>query len=264
MPEGSKPRPFHERFDLSLGNDEARQRFITRIGDYILVGLLQRRLQSSYPATFRQISEHVAYRLGVRYVIGSHPSTYMNDDYHRSLMLLEAVFEMLEGTVLEDEFTERINNVIRDSEIDLGISWQPPIFVRAGARLLDERLVNEPLRWLSEPRYLTVLEPFERGLSHYLEDRLSDTVTDMYEALEALARIVTGRDRELSGNREMFVSRVRASDYYKQLLRDYITYANQYRHAAQQNRPRPPLSEPEVEAFVYLTGLFIRLAIRQD
>ncbi len=108
------------------------------------------------------------------------------------------------------------------------------------------------------------MEPFERGLSHYLEDRLSDTVTDMYEALEALARIATGRDRELSGNREMFVSRVRASDYYKQLLRDYITYANQYRHAAQQNRPRPPLSEPEVEAFVYLTGLFIRLAIRQD
>jgi hypothetical protein len=38
-------------------------------------------------------------------------------------------------------------------------------------------------------------------------------------------------------------------------LRSYIAYGNQYRHAAQQNRPRPQLSEPVVESFVCLSDL---------
>lgn len=143
-----------------------------------------------------------------------------------------------------------------------------PVFVRTGAPLLDEHLVNEPLRWLSEPKYKSVRQPFEKGLSHYLEaqnrpDRLADVITDMYEAVEALAKIITGRhNKDLSGNAERFISEVNTSKHYKTLLRDYISYGNEFRHAEREGRPRPPLSEPEVESFIYLTGLFIRLAVR--
>lgn len=162
-----------------------------------------------------------------------------------------------------------IQSVMDASEIDLGVSWQPPAFLRTGAKLLDEALLNEPLRWLSDPRYKSVYDPFAKGLSHYLEatskpERLADVVTDMYEAIEALARITTGKDKDLSGNREAFIKAAKLSDHYKQLLRNYVEYGSEFRHAVRLGRPRPPLTEPEIEAFVYLTGLFIRLAIRQN
>ena len=124
------------------------------------------------------------------------------------------------------------------------------------------------MRWLCDLKYKTVYDPFVKGLSHYLEaqnrpDRLADVVTDMYEAVEALAKIVTGRSsKDLSGNAEKFISNVKASQHHKTLLKDYIACANEFRHAEDEGRPRPPLSEPEVESFIYLTGLFIRLAIR--
>jgi hypothetical protein len=86
----------------------------------------------------------------------------------------------------------------------------------------------------------------------------------MYEALEALAKIVTGRpDKDLSANRELFIKKVKASDEYKQLLKDYIDYANKFRHAVKEGESRPKLTEKEAESFIYLTGLFIRLAIPQ-
>ncbi len=193
--------------------------------------------------------------------------------FTRCLEIVEVVYEVVaeqdvHETLGTAELSRRIAEVVNASEIDLGIDWQPPIFVRTGARLLDDELVNVPLRWLAEPKYESVRKPFEKGLSHYLEaqnrlDRLADVVTDMYEAVEALAKIETGRSsKDLSGNAEKFISRVEASQHHKTLLKDYIAYANEFRHAEDEGRPRPPLSEPEVESFIYLTGVFIRLAIR--
>ena len=85
----------------------------------------------------------------------------------------------------------------------------------------------------------------------------------MYEVVGALAKIVTGKSgKDLSVKAERFISEVGTSKHYKTLLRNYISYGNEFRHAEREGRPRPPLSEPEVESFIYLTGLFIRLAIR--
>jgi hypothetical protein len=269
MEEESRPSPFHERFDIEVGADEAKQRFINRVSMSIFADLNEPNHElmprGFYPA---KIEKHVAYALGATYEYGNDLDTYVARDFRRCLQVLEALYELLVGTHVQEQLSQRIDNALNASEVDLAVSWQPPIFVRTGAPLLDEHLVNEPLRWLSEPRYESVRKPFEKGLSHYLEaqnrpDRLADVVTDMYEAVEALAKIVTGRSgKDLSGNAERFISEVGASSNYKTLLRNYIAYGNEFRHAERESRPRPPLSEPEVESFIYLTGLFIRLAIR--
>jgi len=83
----------------------------------------------------------------------------------------------------------------------------------------------------------------------------------MYEALEALAKIVTGRDKDLSANAESFLKNLSISEPYKKLPKEYISYANNFRHAAATNAKKPNLSMAEVESFTYLTGVFIRLAI---
>jgi hypothetical protein len=154
------------------------------------------------------------------------------------------------------------------AETDLAISWDSGGFKPKGAALLDERLVNDPLHWLrDEPKYQNVLAPFEKGLKHFTEahktpDRYRDVVRDMHEALEAIAKTVTERGKDLSGNRELFVSKLDLPKEYKEMLKLYIAYANDYRHAVGKGQQRMNPTLKDVEAFVYMTGLFIRLAIQ--
>lgn len=86
-------------------------------------------------------------------------------------------------------------------------------------------------------------------------------MTDAYEATEAMAKIVTGREGDLSKNRERFIQKVQASPEYKEILKDYIDYGCRFRHAASTNRPKPIAAYREAESFVYLSALFLRLAI---
>lgn len=267
MTNQDKAKSFHERFGIEIGLDEARLNFINRIENSVFDEMPSEAHQY-HVIELSELYRMVAYILGIR--TGEIPSlrTYVGNDFHRCLRVLEALHVGFKGTRFEEELSQSIKLALNASEVDLGVDWQDSAFVRTGAPLLDEHLVNESLRWLAEPKYKSVRQPFEKGLAHYLEaqnrpDRLADVVTDMYEALEALAKIVTGRpNKDLSANAERFISAVNVSHRYKTLLKNYIIYGNEFRHAEREGKPRPPLSEPEVEAFIYLTGLFIRLAIR--
>jgi hypothetical protein len=185
------------------------------------------------------------------------------------LRSLEALYEALylytpdRALILEDIIT----SALKESEISLGVQWRNGVFWPSGAKILDTALVNDNLDWLAHPQFKNILRPFQKGLKEYLEaqnkpDKLADVVTDMYEALETTAKFVTGNQtKDLSGNREQFVTKLELSLYYGIILRDYIKYANEYRHGIEVSRERIPLIPKEVEAFIYLTGLFIRLAL---
>ncbi len=275
MTDKSRTRPFHERFGIEVGTAEARLRFINRVENSIFESFIPTvnkhgGIYETDALTYKTLFRSVAYFLGI--TLREIPTLrgYVGNDFLRCLRVLEALYAALETTHFQDELSNLIEVAVRASEIDLGITWQPPIFVPTGARLLDERLVNDPLHWLPAPEYERVRKPFEKGLSHFLESEnkphlLADVITDMYESVEALSRIVTGRhNKDLSANREIFISKVKVSEHYKKLLKDYIDYANEFRHAEQEQKPRPSPSRAEVESFIYLTGLFIRLGVQQS
>lgn len=265
------PLPFHKRFDIEINDEQAESHFVSRILNLIEVNFPG--LQTHYINRGEKdgrILKLIATELGIRCDNEYLFSTYVQDDFVKLLHALEALYNILEllkegsGTRVE----MLVETAILKSEIDLGIEWKGGIFKKAGAKLLDEGLVNEPLQWLDDPKYKNVLNPFKKGLSDYMEiqrnpKRLSDTVTDMYEALESMAKIVTGRDDDLSGNRESFITKLKLSNYYKKMLKDYIGYACEYRHGVKPGKQRELPKPNEVEAFIYTTGLFIRLAIQQ-
>ena len=186
-------------------------------------------------------------------------------DFDKCLRILEILYKSLPISDSK-QLSSIVTSTLKDSEIDLGITWEEGLFIRTGAKILDQELVNESLRWLSGPIYKNVYVPFEKGLTHFLQSEkrpelLSDVITDMYESLEALAKVVTGRtSKDLSANAELFIQKLKVSESYKRILKDYISYANDFRHAIEQGKARPRLSIYEVESFIYLTGLFIRLA----
>ncbi len=72
---------------------------------------------------------------------------------------------------------------------------------------------------------------------------------------------MTGSKKELSANQELFIKEVKASDGYKKILKEYVSYGCDFRHAVEAGEKRPQISHKEAESFIYLTGLFISLAM---
>jgi hypothetical protein len=143
------------------------------------------------------------------------------DDYHLHLRAIEALFENPET---KDLTNTAIKKILLDSEIDIGIRWDNGHFLPSGAPLLDEKLVNDALGFLTSKGHDGVLTPFRKGLDHFLHsvknpERLADVITDTYEALEALAKIITGKDKDLSANAELMISKLSVSEEYKPILK---------------------------------------------
>lgn len=255
---------FHERFDIDVNFDDAQERFVNRVYNEIWLSFFL----SLYDNDRYRVHRSVATAIGERYQFHQSIHELIGQNFLKNLQGIEALYEGLErGGSYRRDIEAIVRKLIATSELDLGIEWNSGKFFRKGATVLDDALVNDPLHWLKDQGYESVLKPFEKGLRHLLEahsrkELFGDVITDMYESVEALAKIVTGRaDRDLSANREMFLSKINASDKYKEILKKYIDYANDFRHAAKEGEPKPSVTEHEVESFVYLTGLFIRLAM---
>jgi len=271
MAEKSKqPAPhFEHRFNIEVSIDEARKRFVNRVISKVDqdLGKLEHVIKEGH---YVEAMYNEAIKLGVEYNVYFRFSDYVRHDFYNCLIALEAIYEVFvaKSSGEAEKLSNLIQYAISLSETDLGVEWRDGVFWASGAKLLDEALINENLKWLADKGYKDVLVPFEKGLRHFLEatqkpERLGDTVTDVYEAVEALAKRVTGRDRDLSANAELFISELKLGGYYKKMLKDYIDYANDYRHAAKLGKGKKPLSQSEVEAFIYTSGLYIRLAVQQ-
>jgi hypothetical protein len=257
---------FHERFQLGISTSVARERFVNRAQNEILDDLAYRNVHHSQRVA---LARAVATHLGDRFEGREYLPQMVGTMFDRNLEALEglyAAFGELKFVEHQKRLSGLVQQLLKSAETDLGIKWDKGLFYPSGADLLDQRLVNDSLHWLRNKKYENVLQPFEKGLRHLLEARkrpelTEDVVTDVYEALEALAGIVTGRPiKDLSANQEMFVAELKASEGYKRLLREYISYANTFRHAKAQNKARPKISLEEAESFVYLTGIFVRYA----
>ena len=265
--------PFHQRFNIEVELETAKQRFISRLFNLIDEGFLGFTREQCHLSEYVEAFKYVAFKLGIRYDGNNTLEYYAGNEFLQVLRTIEALFEAFQFQRNYANSADRLDKIIKfavsQSEIDLGIQWRGGLFYPSGARLMDEELVNEPLRWLADPKYNNVLAPFKKGLTHYLEanknpEKLADTITDIYEALEAMAKVITGRNnKDLSGNRELFVSKLRLGRQYGKMLIDYIDYANDYRHGTEPSKIRANPSPNEVEAFIYTTGLFIRLAVKQ-
>jgi len=255
-------KDFHKRFDIEVELDDVRKRFVNRLQNRAFHQFLERH----YPG---DVSAVVAAAVGDPFDPGLEPLEYVGDDFQRTLLATETLYSLIDplnyGSYLQ-EFEELVEQTLADCELDIGVRWHKGKFYPSGAQILDDRLVNDPLRWLRESGHQTALDPFEKALEHLLRSQknpkfLADVITDVYEALEAMAKIVTGSKKDLSANQEAFIKKVKASDDYKKILKEYVSYGCEFRHALEAGEKRPQISQKEAESFIYLTGLFIRLAM---
>jgi hypothetical protein len=255
---------FHQRFNIEVPLETAKSRFVARVGNEIF---------ETGPWMYHR---NEAIRRAIATTLGEHNPplhksivSFVGGDFYRTLQALEGIYSVIQAGYGE-EYDATIFRLLRMSEVDLEVSWQNGKFHATGAKELDDALVNDVLVWLRNPIYVTVRQPFEKSLDHLLRARakpelLSDVITDAYEALEALAKIVTGKDQGLDAIQNLFLKQISASEEYTQILNEclkkYRPFAHKFRHGAASPEKRPSIGYAETESFVYLTGLFIRLVV---
>jgi hypothetical protein len=258
---------FHERFNILIPADDLQQKFINRVNILIMDDLVASITLSN---SYQRIEKNIAIKLGQEIKDATSLEEYYEDDYYKCVQTLEELYISLikqRRKKIAQAIAKTIKDILNKSEFDLGIEWKNGQFILKGAEILDKELINKSLDWLDKNKYRGVYNPFSLGLKHFLEseknpDLLNNVIRDMYEALEALAKIITNRNKDLSANKDLFISKVKASNEYKAILKAYINYANNYRHAESLNKERAELKPNEVESFIYLTGLFIRFCIK--
>lgn len=252
---------FHERFNILVSSEDAKKRFINRVKNQVLGTFW-----TAVPLNRRErLKGEILTTLGLLRV-GSEAYYWQEipNNFWLHVQVMQALYDAM--TYEQKELGKIIENILSLSEVDLGIRWHNGQLIPSGSPLLDEKLVNDVLRCLQPVTYAGIRNPFNKGLQDLLTSikepqKHSDVVTEMYEALEALAKIVTRRDKDLSANMEPFIKAVQISDTYKPILKEYIAYGNKIRHAGKDGQPKPDLTRKEVESFVYMTGVFIRLAV---
>lgn len=259
---------FHKRFNIDVDFDEAKKRFVNRVQNQIFESLVVDTCSHHYtvgPTVLRDIKVSICSALGTRYFKEQTISGAVGNDFLFNLQAIEAMYQY---GLTREGIREIVPKILEQSEVDLGIRWHEGKFLPIGSPLLDEKLVNDVLGLLSQDNLETVSVPFNKGLDHLLKstnkpELLTDVITNMHEALEAMAKIVAGNTRELSKTQELFISKLNLSEYFKKLLKDYIKYANDLaRHAANPGEGKQIPEYKEVESFVYMTGLFIRLGLQ--
>jgi hypothetical protein len=180
----------------------------------------------------------------------------------RVLCILYGIYKQhrYEMTGIHKRIDECISSAIEYATCDLGVRWKDGLFYPSGAEELDKPLIEEPLVWLD--KYPKERKDYKRAIECYLEGKhLGDVIKNCYLALEGVTRAILGNGKTLDNNKDALLAHIGLSDGWKSILGAYIKYAHDFRHASED---RYTASKEEAEAFLYMTGLIVRLLVTKQ
>jgi hypothetical protein len=169
-----------------------------------------------------------------------------------------------------DAFFESITTDINISRVPVNANRSNDIlFYPKGAKLLDQKLVNDVLDWL--PTYSPKSRQyFESALSEYLTKHYRDSIDKMRVSLETFMRHLLRTRKSLENQKSLLGTYLEnkkvPSDMrnaYSAILYQYTVYQNNVaKHPHDRNAPEP--TEDEAEFIIYQTGLLMRFLIQLD
>lgn len=262
---------FNEIFGLEDSDDNEKKRFVNRVNQLIFHEI---DWEQANIFDYEVLFNHICAELGVNAqdfeTRGSFtldrdipPSlrTLTNDDFTATLQVLSALYAHIkmfsEKESGQNWLSENIDGILSLRTCEIGIRWKDGFFYPSGAEELDILLIEGTLTWLKD--YPNERKDYRDALKSYSAGKpLLDVIRNCYSALEGLAREVLGNKKTLDNNKDELLARIKLSGGWKAILANYIKYAHDYRHASEE---RHDITKQEAEAYLYMTGLIIRLII---
>lgn len=262
---------FHKKFGFKIDIDNEKNKFIQRINQSIFY-----KIKGVYGNGYEDIFVEICYQLGIngrKWIDDVKSNNYgdawipdleeiNNNNFTKTLEVLISLYDVSEIAEIKKFISSNIEKALSQSSADLGIRWKDGMFYPAGAKEFDEILINDNLSWLE--KYPKTREIFSTALSHF-SDSISnpsarkDAITNAYSALESLSRILLNNKINFDKNSDTIVEKLNLPKEYKNIIFYYKQIANEYssRHAGTE------FGHEETEAFIYLTGILIRLIINK-
>jgi hypothetical protein len=190
-------------------------------------------------------------------------------DFPGLITYIQTLFWVLEESIcpIMSKFARAIQQAVDYSPaINLRIAQRGKqiTLYRAGAKLLDEKAVDETLSWLTD--YPKIAKYFEEALHIYLsgdEKKYRNLLDNLRLALEQVVRIVLKNKKSLENQEPLLVRWLDEHGVHQQvtnMYRDLLIRFAQYQNDAVKHGEGWSLAE--VEFMIYLTGIFIRLLLQ--
>ena len=261
---------FNRQFDLSESLEQEKVAFVNRINQTIFS-----EIEEGY--NYGKIFRHLCYWLGINAddrISALNKYTYSDDRMPflrsltgdefaptlKALILLYQFYDNKNEYSYEqnlDNIDRWINTALDNANLDLGIRWKQGMFYQSGADILDEKLIEEPLGWIGS--FPEVKEDYKKALSGLLKKDYPGVIDHCYLSFEGLVRSLLKNSKTLNNNKQELLKKLELSQQWKSFLDKFTDYANEFKRHASKNRDK--IKPQEVEAFLYLTGLLIRLTI---
>lgn len=120
-------KDFYTRFNIEIGLDEARRRFVNRAQNLVFTDLLGKLNSIDRDYRFRILME-IATSLGEPYFYNSSAKDYTKENFQRTLEAIEAFYKAMPFN--QSSLDDIINRLIKESEVNLSIHWKGGRFSR--------------------------------------------------------------------------------------------------------------------------------------
>lgn len=280
---------FKKRFGKQISIDDVRSDFVTKINHFLVpvieeeIGRYYTEAGGSYGSPGSRLFDAICIGFGLEpheiikkwnrnpfsaYELGIPPLKQLTgDNFEKTLLLIEIVYQHFREKHSGGDAIDAIESIVNQfilQPISLGVFWRNGKFYPEGATELDEPLVREPLEWLEA--YPKVQSLFKNALDAYSQSIVShikrkDTVVNAYQAVEEIARLIVGEQKPFDSIYPMFGEQIGLNQYWRKILNNYREFSMEYgRHPGKSKTDFIP-DKPSTEAFLYLSGLLLRLSI---
>ena len=182
----------------------------------------------------------------------------------QTIFLLQNLFYLDLSEGVKNQLYENLRKDIELSLLDIKIKKVKSgeyIFCPAGAKLLDEGVVNDVLDWLAP--YSKSYKNFESALKKYQEHKYErNLIDDLRLSLDLLLKSIFKNEKSLENQKESLGIYLAGKstpkdirNMFETLVAYYINYQNE--HVKHNDKVR----ESEVEFMIYLTGTFMRFLL---
>ena len=199
---------------------------------------------------------------------------FSGNDFEKTLILIEIFYDYLSQHNIpgysDKQWSEEIDKIVAhalNQPVSLGVSWRDGKFYPEGVEEFDEKLISDVLKWLEvKPKiqalYKNALDQYSQSLSDPIKRK--DVVSNAFQAVEKLTQeFLESPKLSFDNNFNTLVDKLVIDKEWKKIFNSYKELSKEFgRHAGNKDKFIP--DQEDTEAFLYLSGLIMRLILEKS
>lgn len=268
-------KKFNQLFSIPISKEEEMDKFVQRVNQTIFSDIKD----NPYPASYESIFKNICYYLGINHqdeirkknrdnygysLIIPSLRSLTNDDFYKTLKMIVLLYKYFDDNEeWKNKISKWVTIAISNAEKDLGIRWSDGMFYSSGAEFLDEHLIDDIIGVLQTEDRKAILIAYKKGLKEFWESRsdrnkFKNVIRDMQLSLDEASKVLIS-DKNVGFQyllKDKKWDKIIANKYYQKIF----FQLNELADKLVKHKSDEEFDIIEIETFIYLTGIFLRVA----